>query len=702
MKPQDFMEALGGVSQEKLDALAKWQNAKTPITGEAPAKENCITQTADKPVFAVWRRGTMKQNTKKKASAAQINPWKIGVGAAVAACAVFAVSIGAGIISMDKQQQMQVGSNVGTSAASESAADEVKNADATHEPVLLGNPLSEYTAERNEYFPKVSEKGSVQVIRSMEDMQPLIDATTSQLQTENYGAEFYGRCGINEALFENNDLLYFAFYNDIFSDNMSTAAFCGGEINEDGSLTLLFSELIIDNPAEDMPKYGSINCYYFYPAPKGALPDINEINIELEEFHVTLPESVREHWNEIDEAAGQTIETQYMETAQAKLDYMDSIPEQLYITWAGRKPDLPEDCKEVQPEAETLAEPFDAWYWITYKGKSIPLDGITVDLIRTAADGEKYLTGDPEQNQTSLRTQLSKEWLETGFNEQQVTDTVSGTAFSIDTAHPVQDMLFIGIPAWDMPDNVIRWDYHSGTITPSGKLHLDFSVQTVSDTAIKALGSEYDTDTNFYFFISVPEGSVPELTDWDITFSTYYTSAEPDAYTAEAPEEAGPDGMNRRNAWLSKQPESVSYRNSVSGGKYITPIPEEQPNTVTITDSFISKIGPPLENQPVCAVVDVVDLDCIALTLPVHDPDAAAALNDLHVSADGVLSVTLNAYCEKHGVDLTQDTAWIMWNLYVPHGSLPEIKNMNILRVNCDTEDAFIHVAGQLCTVTTE
>ena len=122
MKPQDFMEALGGVSQEKLDALAKWQNAKTPITGEAPAKENCITQTADKPVFAVRRRETMKQNTKKKASAAQINPWKIGVGAAVAACAVFAVSIGAGIISMDKQRQMQVGSNVGTSAASESDA----------------------------------------------------------------------------------------------------------------------------------------------------------------------------------------------------------------------------------------------------------------------------------------------------------------------------------------------------------------------------------------------------------------------------------------------------------------------------------------------------------------------------------------------------------------------------------------------------
>lgn len=344
---------------------------------------------------ATKRRRTMKQNTKKKALTAQIILQKIGVGAAIAACAVFAVSVGAGIISMDKHQQKQVGSNVGTSAAeriSENAADAMKNADAAHETVLLGEPLSEFTAVRNEYFPKVSEKGSVQVIRSMEDMQPLIDATASQLQTENYGAEFYGRCGINEALFENNDLLYFAFYNDIFADNMSAAAFCGGKINEDGSLTLLFSELIIDNPAEDMPKYGSINCYYFYPAPKGALPDINEINIELEEFHVTLPESVREHWNEIDEAAGQTIETQYMETAQAKLDYMDSIPEQLYITWAARKPDLPEDCEEVQ-SVDAAHDPVEIIEKLISSGGNdstmmkLPPEG-AVQVLRSAEDAE--------------------------------------------------------------------------------------------------------------------------------------------------------------------------------------------------------------------------------------------------------------------------------------------------------------------------
>jgi len=539
MKPQDFMEALGGVSQERLDALAKWQEAGTPITGGAPAKADRITQ----PVSVQRRREIMKQKAKWNGS---FLPMKIGAGAALAVCAVIAVSVGGGIIGLNQQkQQMQIGSNAGTSMTEhlseheplpievraadgididmnlpadgkaqvlhsiddaqpwidllkqsgeyggesgegfhpcleilanekryldrdiiicavpycffqgdngvaqhaffggtitesgtltvdtgmvmvskemrplmlpDTAAycccftvpkntmpeitgfifnnqiydctaplpddirsehdmteylaeqpeyqayaqrftdelylrwvkDEMQPADTARKPVLLGEPLSEFNAERNEYFPQVSEKGSVQVIRSMEDMQPLIDATTSQLQTENYGEEFYGRCGINEALFENNDLLYFAFYNDIFADNMSTAMFCGGEINEDGSLTLRFSELIIDDPADDIPQSGSQNCYYFYPAPKGALPDISEIKIELEEFHVTLPERVLEHRNEIDEATGQTIETQYLETAQAKLDYMDSIPQKLSITWGKSEPVPPEDCAKEQ------------------------------------------------------------------------------------------------------------------------------------------------------------------------------------------------------------------------------------------------------------------------------------------------------------------------------------------------------------------
>lgn len=88
-------------------------------------------------------------------------------------------------------------------------------------------------------------------------------------------------------------------------------------------------------------------------------------------------------------------------------------------------------------------------------------------------------------------------------------------------------------------------------------------------------------------------------------------------------------------------------------------------------------------------------------TLPVHDADAASALSDLHASADGVLSVTLNEYYEKQNVDLTQDTADLQIVFGVPHGSLPEIRSLHVMRNQCDSEDAFIQVAGQLCTVTT-
>ena len=175
MKPQDFMEALGGVSQEKLDALAKWQNAKTPITGEAPANKNRITQTADKPVFAARRRGTMKQKAKTKAPSAQMNPWKIGIGAAVTACAVIAASIGGGIISLDKQ--LQVGMSGGTSVAEQLSE---------NEPILIRNNCTEGVALAMD----IPAEGTAKVLHSVEDADPWI--TLLQQNAENGGEDGAG------------------------------------------------------------------------------------------------------------------------------------------------------------------------------------------------------------------------------------------------------------------------------------------------------------------------------------------------------------------------------------------------------------------------------------------------------------------------------------------------------------------------------
>ena len=652
-----------------------------------------LHQYAAELVTTKRRRETMKQKVKTKAPAAQFFPWKFGIGVAVAACAAIAVFIGRGIISLDKQ--MQVGSNAGTSITEQLSE---------REPL----PIEVRAADGIDIDMNLPESGKAEVLRSVDDAQAWIDLLK---QSGEYGREtgegFHPCLEILEMEKEylDHDIIMCAVpYHFMQSDScVAQHAFFGGTITESGKLTVETGMVTVSKEMRPLMLQDTEAYCVCFTVPKNTMPEITgfTLNNQIYDCTAPLPDDIRSEHDMTEFLAGLREDQAYARRFSNEL-YLRWVEDEIQTADASDRP-LPEDCTEVQPEAETLPEPFDAWYWINYKGKSIPLDGITVDLIRTAADGEKYLTGDPEQNDTALRTQLSKEWLETGFDEEQVTDPVSGTVIGVEPDHPVQDMLFIGVPAREMPSNVVRWGYHNGTITPSGKLHLDFSVQTVSETAIKALNAEYDTDTNFYFFISIPEGSVPELTDWDITFSTYYTSAELDAYTAEAPEEVGFDGMDRMHAWLSEQPESESYWYSVLGAKHITPVPEEQPGTVTLTDISACPIEePPLENKPIVSVLECGDIDNITLVLPIHDADAAVALSDLHVSADGILSLTLNEYYEKHGVDLTQDTASYQWVLGVPHGSLPEIKDIDISRVNCDDEDAFIQIAGQLCTVTIE
>ncbi len=646
------------------------------------------------------RRGNMKQNTRKKASVPRLFPWNIGIGAAVVACAVIAVSIGKEVIGQERQ--MQVGSNAGTSITEQLSE---------REPL----PIEVRAADGIDIDMNLPEGGKAEVLRSVDDAQVWIDLLK---QSGEYGREtgegFHPCLEILEMEKEylDHDIIMCAVpYHFMQSDSgVAQHAFFGGTITESGKLTVETGMVTVSKEMRPLILQDTETYCVCFTVPKNTMPEITgfTLNNQIYDCTASLPDDIRSEHDM----------TEYLAELPEYQAYAKRFSNELYLRWvedeiqtadASDRP-LPEDCTEVQPEAETLPEPFPAWYWVSYHGNDILLEphidekcAATVALIRTAEDGKKYLTGDPEQNQTALHTQLSKEWLETGFDEQQVTDPVSGTVFSIDPEHPVQDMLFIGVPKSEMPSNAVRWAYHNGTVTPSGKLHLDFSVQTVSDTAIKALGAEYDDDTNFYFFISIPEGSIPKLTDWDITFSTFYTGAEPDAYTAEAPEEVGLDGMNRRNSWLSEQPESESYWNSVLGAKHITPVPEEQPGTVTLTDISACPIEePPLENKPIVSVLECGDIDNITLVLPIHDADAAVALSNLHVSADGILSLTLNEYYEKHGVDLTQDTASYQWVLGVPHGSLPEIKDIDISRVNCDDEDAFIQIAGQLCTVTIE
>lgn len=702
MKDQDLMRALSSLPQDMLDEFADWQENRTPLS-DADLQRVYDTESTKKRkisaaehVPAAKKRGAVKQKAKNKSPLPRLFPWNIGIGAAAVAAVVVAVSVGKEAIG--QRNQMQVGMNSATSVAEQLSESE---------PILIHNNCTEGIALAMD----IPAGGTAQVLHSKEDAEPWI----AQLQQNAENGSEFG-AGYSpmletlkpEAQYQDYDLIFAAVPYHYFNPyhGITEHTFMGGTITKDGKLTVEAGFVKVSDGLRTLmlPEIETFCCCF--AVPKNSVPEITDFAFKDTFWDCTgsLP----------DDVITQGEQGEFLCSLPQHQEFAKMTGEAKYLYWADdeehtKTAELPEDCEEVQEIREDAAqEPFPAWYWVNYRGTSIPVtlipdkQGIAVDLIRTAADGEKYLTGDPEQDQTPLRTQLSKEWLETGFDEAQVTDPVSGTVFSIDPEHPVQDMLFVGVPAAVMPGNVVRWTFHNGTITPSGKLHLDFSVQTVSDTAIKALNAEYDDDTNFYFFISIPDGSIPELTDYEVTFSTYYTSAEPDAYTAEAPDETGTDGMNRRNTWLSQQPESTSYWSSVLGAKYITPIPEEQPGTAAVTDSFSGAITPPLENQPIVSVLPCGDIDTITLVLPIHDADAAAVLSDLHVSADGILSVTLNEYYEKNGVDLTQDTAWYQWMLGVPHGSLPEIKDMDIRRVNCDTEDAFLQIAGQLCTITTE
>ena len=342
MKPQDFMDALGGISQERLDALAKWQNAKMPITGEAPAKGERITQTAAEPVSAARRRGTMKQKVKTKAPATQILPWKFGIGATVVACAVIAVSIGGGIISLDKQ--MQVGSNVGTSMSeqiAENTADEVKaTITVQHEPVEIIDKLV-VSGGNDSTMMKLPPEGAVQVLRNVEDAE-----ACCQYSSENVADEpFDFRKKLTEDVFAQYDVLYFGFKDEQQPQNCYSVDLAGGSIAEDGTtLKLNFHALMFD--PEYLPAHWCSttepdwNTYYFYTVPKDSLPDLYAIELSFEEYPIgEIPDEILAHANDlvdIEDNGYITMHTklqEYLETSQEYLDWILSMPKPKYITW---------------------------------------------------------------------------------------------------------------------------------------------------------------------------------------------------------------------------------------------------------------------------------------------------------------------------------------------------------------------------------
>ena len=236
---------------------------------------------------ATKRRRTMKQNTKKGVSAAQIILRKIGVGAAVAACAAIAVFIGAGIISMDKQQQMQVGMSGGTSVAEQLSE---------NEPILIRNNCTEGVALAMD----IPAEGTAKVLHSVEDAEPWI--TLLQQNAEN-GSEFgAGYSPMLEMLnletqYQDYDLIFAAVPYHYFSPRQGITEhnFMGGTITPDGKLTVEAGFVRVSDGLRTLmlPEIETFCCCF--AVPKDSVPEITDFAFSDVFYDCTdpLPDDVR-------------------------------------------------------------------------------------------------------------------------------------------------------------------------------------------------------------------------------------------------------------------------------------------------------------------------------------------------------------------------------------------------------------------------
>ena len=691
MKEQDLIHALSNLPQDLLDELDEWQKSGAPLTGR-DADDTSSVQT-DKPVLTRRRNIEMKQRKDKRT----VRPWAwtAGIAAAVILCTAVAVPVGKEAIRRTDQK------NAGYTESEAQPAAGVSEDAAQQKQVPLISFLLDFHGE-NENSPAVPENGEVRVLRSMDDWQQLA-ADTDLISSDTEEARF----NLIEDTFTQYDVLYFAYKGQQLPANYLryfNEEFTGASLSADGTLTVRYSAFLLTDPQTDLLHKTRLfeNYHCLYTVPKNELPDISggKVSVEYTEtyYDEKLPDRVipdlKDRTDQTEPISYDDVAslTSYVQNTQEYKDWRNSLPEHLFITWNEKEPAQPEGAEQTYV-TEQSDDAFYAWFWDGYSGDDIPLDGITVDVIRTAADGKRYLTGSGQQNDTALTTFLSADWLEKALPDgEAIVDPVSGTHISHD-GQP-HDIIFIGVPASELPRNTVIVNYHNGTLTPSGELHIDLSVLTVTDAAQPMMPADrqYDETKNRYFFISVPAGEIPDAIVPVIGMTEYHTD--------ELPPEDVTDPTAAEN-WYWKNRAGQGFIASVFGNKDIHRIPEQTGSVTTIYARVSEKPEFALPDQaPERVTFRTYDdgTSKIVLAMLVDKDAKATALTDLHVSADGVLSLTLHELCQSEA-DLTE-AAWIQWELVVPSGVLPDITRCNMQLSATTDEDAFMQLAGQLITIT--
>ena len=673
MKDQDLMRALGNLPQDMLDEFAEWNENGTPLSGSDAESTAEITRAND--VISAKKRDI---------SVTKSRPWKIGICAAMAACLVMAVSVGREAISRSKDS-MSVGYSAGDSVETEVLTELSHD---NYDEIKM-NGMNTATKRNRADAPYSL---SAQIIRTPEQAQSVIDFLTPEDPADN-SAELLLAMLDADALAE-QDVIFFGIPQEQFAGDASGAAVAYRcvEITRDGKLTLdaVCMQHISPEPSDRAKEY--IN-YYGIAVEKNVLPDLTDFSLRLTKFRAeNMPQDVKL------EKDGWRLE-KYREY-QAK--YGDewkafnafSQNQEGFRLWLEKEQTAPEN-PEVQVVEQVIGEPFYAWYWHHYSGDDIAVPaGGRLEVLHNAEEAAAFLTNSGQQPK-ELAEYMNAAWF-AGEGE----PLMEG-----DTSCEPHDVIFVGIPAREMPENVISWSYRDGTVTPSGRLHLVCNVMTGSGEQAEPVAD----GENFYFFMSVPKGRLPEITEWSVTFDEFHSDAA--VYSTEQ------DGQAHYKDWLMEQPVTQSYWAASLCQKYIRPVPDVQPDTVTVQGSRIMHISD-TETEASASVltyksdaaaeitdVDWEKYDVVQITLPSDDARAAVSITDLAIDADGILSLNYNIGKQEQEY---AETGAFSFRLLVPKGTVPPITGINAETVvyeksyepDEDTDEyTFIHKSSGLMTI---
>lgn len=510
-----------------------------------------LHQYAAELVTTKRRRETMKQKVKTKAPAAQFLPWKFGIGVAVAACAAIAVFIGAGIISMDKQQQMQVGMSGGTSVAEQLSE---------REPL----PIEVRAADGIDIDMNLPEGGKAEVLRSINDAQAWIDLLKQSGEHGRATGEGFHPCLEileNEKQYLDRDIIICAVpYHFVQGDSgVAQHAFFGGTITESGKLTVDTGMVTVSKEMRPLMLQDTEAYCICFTVPKNTVPEITgfTFNNQIYDCTAPLPDDIR---SELDM-------TEYLAELPEYQGYAQRFTNELYLRWIeddiqtadATDKTLPEDCTEVQ-SVDAAHEPVEIIEKLISSGGNdstmmkLPPEG-AVQVLRSVEDAEaccqysdENVAGQPFDFRNKLTEDVFAEY----------------------------DVLYFAFKDEQKPQYCYSVDLAGGCIAADGStLKLDFHALMFDPAHLPSdWCSVTEPDWNTYYFYTVPKNTLPDLNAIELSFEEYPLGEIPDEILANPHENVGvtDDGKTimALQEYLETTKEYLNWLNSVPKPKYIS------------------------------------------------------------------------------------------------------------------------------------